>query len=345
MKHICIVGAGLAGACAAAALAPHAAVTLLDARGPAAGASGVAAGLANPFMGRRALPAWQGDAALAALAGVLEQAGLGTAPCPLVHPARDAAQAALFAGRAAEHPGELVWREARGAADAWPLVAAPHGALEVRRGFRVDLPALVEALIQHLSITCRWGERGRVVALDADRGRVTTAAGDSVEADRVLLCTGGALPLFQPALPLHRVKGQTITLHAPGIAPLLPTLTGETYLVPAGDGIVVGSTFEHAFADEAPTPEGIAGLRARAARLVPALAGAPVVAARAGVRATVPGRRRPLVGPVTPSGRVWAFNGLGARGLVTAPLLAAGLWGYLHAPETLPAEVRPPRVA
>ena len=61
MQHdadLLIVGAGLAGACAAFTLSRHHRVHVLEANEPASGASGAAAGLVNPFMGRRARPVW-----------------------------------------------------------------------------------------------------------------------------------------------------------------------------------------------------------------------------------------------------------------------------------------------
>jgi len=39
---------------------------------------------------------------------------------------------------------------------------------------------------------------------------------------------------------------------------------------------------------------------------------------------------------------VWIFTALGAKGLMTAPLLARSLPGFLADPVTLPVEVRPP---
>ncbi|HYG67362.1 MAG TPA: FAD-dependent oxidoreductase, partial [Anaeromyxobacteraceae bacterium] len=64
---VVIAGAGLGGACAAFWLSRKRRVLVLERDAPAAGASGAAAGLVNPFMGRKARPAWRHAEALAAL--------------------------------------------------------------------------------------------------------------------------------------------------------------------------------------------------------------------------------------------------------------------------------------
>jgi glycine oxidase len=96
---IVIAGAGLAGACAALHLSRTRSVLVLERDAPAAGASGAAAGLVNPFMGRKAKAAWRRAEALAALEALCEAAGAA----PLFHrtgilrPATDDAQAEGFA--------------------------------------------------------------------------------------------------------------------------------------------------------------------------------------------------------------------------------------------------------
>ena len=86
-----------------------------------------------------------------------------------------------------------------------------------------------------------------------------------------------------------------------------------------------------------------------AARLLPALADAQILDARAGVRVTVPHvaspLRLPLLGPLPGQPRLWVFTGLGAKGLLTAPLLAHALPHALTDPSHLPDEVSTRRLA
>jgi glycine oxidase len=111
--------------------------------------------------------------------------------------------------------------------------------------------------------------------------------------------------------------------------------------VPDEAGVTVGATFEHRFHGLEPDPAASRSLRSKAARLLPALADAPVLDARVGVRVTRAGVRRPLLGPLPLHPQVWVFTALGARGLLTAPLLARALPRHLGGSEPLPPGVRP----
>ncbi len=346
MKHVCIVGAGIAGACAAAALAPQYRVTLLDAASPAAGASGVAAGIVNPFMARKAHPVWRREEALDALAALLKNAGLDVPAPGLCKPAASEEQGVLFASRAGQHPAALHWFDSAGAAARWPLLDAPHGLLWVHEGMAVDVGHFARRLVAcalRAGATVRFGEAGTLLSLHETRDGVRLHPDDGADlsADFVLLCLGEAHPHFDTSVALHPVKGQVITLFAPQIAPLLPLVSATGYLVPEGETIRVGSTFEHTFEHLHPTADGIAYLRAQATALVPGLRDAPVVDAQAGVRMTVPRSRLSVIGPLPARPRTWIFNGLAARGLLTAPLLATLLPGFLENPQMLPEVLRP----
>lgn len=353
MTDFLIAGGGLAGACAALWLAEHGDVTLLEADHPAAGASGAAAGLVNPLMGRKANPAWRADDGLDALRETLDHAGRADLfrSGGLLRPARDGRQADVFQERAAL-PRHADWLSPADLAERFPALAAPHGGLWIRHGGSVDIASAVEALLsaaEARGATIRSGVRVTGWGENGERAWVETDDGERVEAGMVLLTLGDGfrhLPELV-ALPLHRVKGQTIRLARPDGLGDLPALSGFGYVVPDGDSLAVGSTYEHDFDDVAPSEEASLRLRAQAARMVPALADAPVLDARAGVRVTVPGavspQRLPLLGPLPGRRRVWAFTGLGSKGLLTAPLLAHALPAFLRDPSRIPAEVRVPR--
>ena len=343
---VVIVGAGLAGASAALVLSRDRDVVLVEAERLGAGASGAAAGLVNPFMGRKAKQAWRADEALDALDELVEEAGAA----PLLHRVgvlRPAAppQAAMFQARADEHGDALEWLGGEAAAERFPLVQAPHGALLVGRGGHVEVGALAAAFVRAAEARGARHVRAQLLGWRTVPGGVVaeTDAGD-VRARHLVLCLGdGARHLPGTArLPLHRVKGQTIRLDRPSaLDPAHPAVAGRAYVVPSTDGVVVGATFEHDFTHPAPDPALDAGLQEKAATLVPALGGAAVVDRRAGVRLTVPAAvapgRLPLVGPL--GGGAWVVTGLGAKGLLTAPLLARRLPAALDGREPLPPEV------
>ena len=347
---VVIAGAGLAGACAALALSHTRRVVVLDAGQAGEGASGAAAGLANPFMGRKATPAWHGAEALDALHATLDAAGARDLflASGVLRPAGDARQRDAFRSAADAHG--LAYASAETAAERWPYVLAPHGALWIPQGGSVDLTAFVRTclraaerngavLYEHRALTS-WRRDGPSLIAITDQGEIWTR--------RLLLALGdGArhVPALA-SLPLHRVKGQTVELaRPPALPPDAPAVSGGAYVVPRPDRVLVGATFEHAFADLRPSPGASAKLTARARGLVPSLP-SEAVAARAGVRLTVPTsaspRRLPLLGPLPGEPGVWVFTGLGAKGLLTAPRLARLLPEALDDPAALPPEVRAP---
>ena len=350
---VVVAGAGLAGACAALALSRDRRVVVVGDGRP--GASGAAAGLVNPFMGRKAKRAWLADEALDALDDLVGDAGAGALlhRVGVVRPAA-AGQAAAFAERAAEHPADaLEWLGGAAAAERFPLVAAPHGALVVGRGGHVEVGALAAAFVRAAEARGAASVRARLGSWRAEPGRVVvqTDAGE-VRARHLVLCLGdgGRHHPALSALGLHRVKGQTVRLERPdALAPDHPAVAGRGYVVPGAGGVVAGATFEHAFEHAAPDPALDAGLVETAAALVPALGGAAVLERRAGVRLTVPAAlapgRLPLAGPLgpptagAPTAGVWVLTGLGARGLLTAPLLALRLPAALDGRRPLPPEV------
>ncbi len=355
MSHTLIVGGGLAGACAALWLAEHGeAVTVLEAEYPATGASGAAAGLVNPFMGQRANPAWRFEEALAAIHETLALAKTPDLfrPTGILRPARDEAQARHFRERAEATPQHAAWRLTEALASMYPDLAAPHGALWIPDGGSVHLAAMVVALLhaaEARGATVRTGVRATEWGEDERCAFVTTNTSERIEADRIVLALGDGFQYFPDldALPLHRIKGQTIRLARPDSLADLPALSGFGYVVPDGNTLVVGSSYEHDFEDVQPSQVQSEALRAKAAQMLPALADAEILDARAGVRVTVPRRhsprRLPLLGPLRGHQRVWVFTGLGSKGLLTAPLLARHLPTYLEDPTRIPPDVQPPR--
>ncbi|MEM1056316.1 MAG: FAD-dependent oxidoreductase [Bacteroidota bacterium] len=346
---VVIAGAGLAGACAALALSTSRRVVVLDDGRP--GASHAAAGLVNPFLGRKARRAWRADEALAEIARLGAEVGHPATLGGLLRPARDARQADAFQERAAEYPGVLDWWTADESASRHPDIHAPHGGLWAREGGHVEIPRLVEAILAEAErrgakiVSARlerWSGDGLLEVRFTQRA-TTADHPPSIRAHRLLLCLGDGTGALAPSLPLHRIKGQTIRLSAPAGLPI-PPVSGPVYVVPIVPGeVVVGATFEHHFDTIAPTPETTEDLRQRAADLVPALTEAEALEARAGVRLTVPVKvrpgRLPLVGPLEGHPGVWVFTGLGAKGLLTAPLLARHLPGWWDRPDAIWPEV------
>lgn len=352
-----IAGSGLAGACAALVLSRTERVLLLEAERPAAGASGAAAGLVNPFMGRKAKPTWRMNEALAALHDLMDEAGAANLfrGGGLLRPARSPKQAGFFRDTAVAHPDAAEWLSPGALSERAPAARGPHGGLWVRRGGAVDTAALVKAFLraaERRGATVRTGVRVAEWSEKAQSAHVVARGGERIAARRVLLTLGQGYPAFPElkALDLHGVKGQTIRVRRPEAVPnTLPPLSGFGYVVPepapaeaGGEALILGSSYDHDFADLAPSPAVSKALIAKAAKMLPALGGgADVLEARAGVRVKRRGANRPLLGPLPGRTRVWTFTGLGSRGLLTAPLLARDLPRFFAEPEAIPAALRP----
>ncbi len=341
-----VAGGGLAGACSALVLSrARQRVLLVEAARPAAGASGAAAGLVNPFMARRARPVWRMDEALAALHAALDEAGaahLFRTACPgprsgggVLRPARSEEQVRFFRKAAETHPTHAAWWTEADVQVRHPAVRAPHGALFVRSGGAVDVTAMIDALLEAARQNGAVVQTGARLAgwEETERAVVATLHIDGaprpIEAGRLLLALGRGSMAFPEleALGLRGVKGQTVRLRRPDGLGEVPPLSGFGYVVPYDNMLVVGSSYEHTFDDLKPSPEQTRRIVEKAARMLPGLAEAEVLEERAGVRVYPPRGRRALLGPLPGRRRIWAFTGLGSRGLLTAPLVATGRLG------------------
>ena len=346
--RILIVGAGLAGASAAWHLKKAGYEALvLDTAQDSTGASGIGGGLVNPMMAQKGRPTWMARAALDAL----DAMGVDTSPRPLyrmedqtaaiLRPAKDAAQADAFRNEAAEHADLGRFVEPSDCAPWSSWLNVHHGVLLVHRGAALDLRKTAQRWLGEMVPVCidaNWhaAESGEGVTLISD--------GQHFHGTHLLLCMGHGMlthPLTR-TLKLQGIKGQIIRLEKPeGLPNPLPPISSWAYLVDAGDGTVwVGSTFERDWATHGPTAEATRALQVRAGDVIPALRDAPVLEARTGIRVTVPGTRRPMVGPLHPGSRIHILTGLGARGALHSAWLGAQIPGFFNNPEAIPEACR-----
>lgn len=327
---------------------------VVEKRGIASGGSAAAAGLVNPILGLRARPVWRIEEAVEALDETVALAGAEAAYArrPTLRPARDEEQIDHFRQTAHTYPEHCTWLDDPG--PAW--LRAPHGALRIETGGAVDIDGLVRGLIGGIDVRqgelVGWDETtaGITARLAAPRG--AKSGRDAVTARHLILALGRSYTAF-PALMrlrLHQVKGQTIRMTRPSPLPIdAPHLAGTGYVAmeagskadrQPGGTIVCGATYEHRFADLAPSPRATEAILQKIEHMLPSIRGAELIDERAGVRVTVPGIRLPMVGPLPGHQNVWIFTGLGAKGLLTGPLIARELPSYLKDPEQIPTDVR-----
>ncbi|MFE3292682.1 glycine oxidase ThiO [Rhodococcus sp. NPDC059234] len=149
---------------------------------------------------------------------------------------------------------------------------------------------------------------------------------DGLDADQVVIAAGTAAARLWPGLPVRPVKGEILRLHRrPGVAPA-PTRTirgsvhgRPVYLVPRGDGIVVGATQHESGEDTQVTVAGVRDLIADAEALMPSIGEYELHETAAGLRPMSPDNL-PILGRV--SDRVVLAAGAGRNGILLTPLSA-----------------------
>ncbi|MFF0817370.1 glycine oxidase ThiO [Rhodococcus sp. NPDC003318] len=154
----------------------------------------------------------------------------------------------------------------------------------------------------------------------------TVADVEALPADQVVIAAGTASTRLWPGLPVRPVKGEVLRLrHRPGVAPA-PTRTirasvhgRPVYLVPRGDGLVVGATQHESGDDTAVTVAGVRDLITDAQTLMPSIGEYELYETAAGLRPMSPDNL-PILGRV--SERVVVATGHGRNGILLTPLSA-----------------------
>ena len=345
-----VVGAGLAGAAAASSLARRGwQVIVLDAAGgPAAGASGLPAGLLAPHQSPDDNPLSR-----------LSRAGVR---CTL-----QAAESLLQQGEAWEATGVLENRlederapPALGEAlEPWTRIASP--AQKALAGLPASALAwwhekaawirpalLVQALLRAPGIETIFASPVRKLVRDGDQWRVVGDADrELARCDLAVVAAAYDSALLLPRrLPLGPVRGQVSWSHdREGIEALCPVNGNGHFLpdvpLPGGRAWLSGSTYGRGDANRDERAQDHAANLGRLQSLLPAAAAAlaPRVDAGAvhawtGVRCAS-SDRRPLVGRIDEG--LWVTTAMGSRGLTFSLLCAELLAARLHG-EPLPLE-------
>jgi tRNA 5-methylaminomethyl-2-thiouridine biosynthesis bifunctional protein len=329
-RRITVIGAGLAGATVAHALAGrgHAVVVLDAAAAPAAGASGNLAGVFRP------LPA-QDDGTLARLlrAGfLLGRRRVAALPdvragwCGVLHLARDARHEDIQRRITAEHalPADFcryVTREEATQLAAWPVA---FGGWWFAQAGWINPPSLCRALLA--GIDCRFGLA--VTRLERRRdGWRLSGDGATLDADDVVLANGVGAAALAPQFKLPLRAGRGLVSHIPQAAtPALDVVvTRVGYVTPALEGLrCAGATLALDDLDAAPRLADHVENLLRLDMLLPGFGKGldPTrLAGRVSFRPMSPDRL-PMVGPLAAGDGLWISDGFGARGLVFASLCA-----------------------
>lgn len=351
-RHVAVIGAGVAGAAVAYALAQRGVVVSVLERAdvPAQAASGNPVAVFRPLISRDDSLATRLTRA-AFLHDLRTWAALGErvewSRCGVLHLARDRDAAAKQRQALADTapPGDYArWVEADEASGLanWPLTAP--GVLYPTAGWVVPA-SLCRAWLEHPAIRLQTGCTATRLQAAPAGWQVLDEAGRVLgEADAVVLANArDALQLVPgQAWPLNSVRGQ-ITQLPPGSLPeLRRVISREGYVAPGPCQPLVGATYEHDDEDVAPRRQSDLANLARLEAILPGAAGrfdAAAVSGRASLRATLPDRL-PIVGAVGGHAGLFVAAGYASRGVVWAGLLGEALAdGMVQQPLPLEAEL------
>jgi glycine oxidase len=177
-----------------------------------------------------------------------------------------------------------------------PGLMCAAGAMFYPTDGAVDNVTLLQALDVAIERSPRIHRiRNDVRAIEAGAARaVCTMAGtgDTISSSHIVLAAGAWTTLIEGlprAIPVEPYRGQMFSVAATDGAELGHVVYGpDSYIVPRGDRVLIGSTMERAGFDPVTTDAALASVRARAAHYWPIAASAPTVSAWAGLRPVTP---------------------------------------------------------
>lgn len=297
-SDILVVGQGLAGTLLAWELERVGIEFSLADQGHAAAATSAAAGMINPITGQRLVKSWRVDSLLPAARQTYREleTALGVRVWHEMRVRR------VFA----DERERRVLAEKRARGELAPFAGA--GDTEgfwIEGAARVDVQALLRAARQ------RW--RPREVTLDLPEA---LARHECVIDCRGLAAVRDGTFDF---VPWEFSQGEMIEIAVEGLAPDVVLNRGH-WVLPVAEGRAwAGATHEPGKCDATPTAEARETLEASARRLLGR--SFQIVGQRAGVRVNLPDRH-PVAGRHPENSRLGAINGLGAKGVLLAPMLA-----------------------
>ncbi len=300
---VCVLGQGLAGSLLAWELMRRGLPVELRDCG-AHRSSSVGAGIINPITGQRLVASWRVGESLPLALRVYRELE-NTLGRRLVEPFR------VWRTFATPRERETALRKAAAGELAPYVTEVGEEGLWIEGAYRVDTRTLVEAL----------GERFRASGILRE-GTAAELSPDPDGGTIVIRAIGaGEVGLPESArLGLRLVRGEILAVRSHRIRPGVILNRGH-WVLPVDSGIArVGATFEVDRADLAVT----AAAREVLTESAVAQLGGPVEVAEqvAGLRVTTPDKR-PVVGWLDSGRKLGLLNGLGSKGALLAPVLAA----------------------
>ncbi|MGW2662229.1 glycine oxidase ThiO [Nocardia tengchongensis] len=213
------------------------------------------------------------------------------------------------------------------------------------RGVRAGLLAAAEPAVDNRALVNALQSACRQAGVEFRAERVEAPA--ELPHDRIVLATGAASAQIWPGLPVRPVKGEILRLRRRPSAPTPPTRVIRArvhgrpiYLVPRGDGIVLGATQYEVGFDNAVTVAGVRDLITDAEAVLPGLGEYEFAEAVAGSRPGSPDNL-PLIGYL--DDKVIVAAGHGRNGILDTPVTADAVLALLADRELPEARSADPR--
>lgn len=298
---IAVVGAGFCGlaVCWHLLKTQKCEVTLFDAKGIGAGASGVATGLLHPYPGEQARGSWNAQEAMQATLQLLKVA-------------EEALQTpvASYLGivRLASTPKQLEAFSAK-VSETDEFEKIGPDAFLIKPGITVNTSLYMQGLWQACKSLGACLEIASIEALDELKAY-----------DRVVLTVGAGIVKFNESssLRLNLIKGQALTcFKSPSLLSSPQSIIAQAYFAmsPQSDHVQIGATYERQFVSTEPCLKtALSILKAKAALFFPELAEKSILCCSAGIRVMNRDHYMPLLEKLTPT--CWALTGMGSRGLL-----------------------------
>ena len=210
---------------------------------------------------------------------------------------------------------------------------APFGYGLVRGVGRLAIPELLSRYQkQQLSNTHFLSEEFDYYALNVSQSGIGYKG---IQANHIIFCEGAALrsnPFFN-WLPLRGVQGDMVCIHAPKMD-FTRIWKSRIFVVPQGkDRFWIGASFNNRLQSPLPTEEGKQWVLKHLDRLIQVPY--TLLDHQAQLRPSVTDRR-PLIGTHPIHHQMHIFNGLGSRGVITAPAMGEYLYKALFENVALP---------
>lgn len=348
-----IIGAGISGLSVAyAASRSKLKTAVIDLKQPGSGASGAPQALLNPATGRKAKKSWNAEKCLPYSRTILEEVQRSVSfklytNNGVIRPAlsSDLADKMNLSYKTSAWPdGWVEWLDHNEMRNRFPGLPNADGGLWVPAACTVALKTFIRAFHGFLEARGVNFFIGSEPSLSGSQPWLISGLSKPISAENIVYATGESItynPIWK-MLPLHRVKGQTLTVKLQSQFPFHCSVSSLGYIAQNGDSsgsVVLGSTYEHHYDHPGPDEKGASKLVRQMEKTVPDLSkNVRRATGWSGVRVTTPDKK-PFIGKHPEIDNLYAIGAMGSKGLMLGPYLGRILVEYILHKQQIPSGI------